>query len=335
MDQREERRPARHAPVPVRRCGAARPLQDPAGRAHARAADDGDRRARPGNPRLSRPLQEQGEARTTRPACRGARRGRRQVRIAARAAHRRLPGRRPLGRSVVGRTRGAGRRRTHRREAGVHRPQALHLRPGQGSGGRAGPGERPRHGAEDGVRDRRASTSTAPSGSSTRPTGRGERLLVRDVPRRDHGVGRAPLPRGREPRLSHEQNSWTISAELAFTIGRSPTRASRRRSTTWWRRTRWRTTTCSSTRECSPSRSSPAPDPAEDHDDQAGLLHEGVPGPGLSIFMCLIGYATVAEDFVFTCAIDPSKSGSSSTRGRRSRRRSHLTALSPSRRSAR
>jgi hypothetical protein len=34
------------------------------------------------------------------------------------------------------------------------------------------------------------------------------------------------------------------------------------------------------------------------------------PGPGLSIFMCVIGYATVAEDFVFTCAIDPSKSGS-------------------------
>jgi hypothetical protein len=34
------------------------------------------------------------------------------------------------------------------------------------------------------------------------------------------------------------------------------------------------------------------------------------PGPGMSIFMCAIGYAAVAEDFVLTCAIDPTKQGS-------------------------
>jgi hypothetical protein len=34
------------------------------------------------------------------------------------------------------------------------------------------------------------------------------------------------------------------------------------------------------------------------------------PGPGMSIFMCIIGYAAVAEDFVLTCAIDPSRAGS-------------------------
>ena len=34
------------------------------------------------------------------------------------------------------------------------------------------------------------------------------------------------------------------------------------------------------------------------------------PGPGMSIFMCVAGYAAVAEDFVLTCAIDPTNQGS-------------------------
>jgi hypothetical protein len=34
------------------------------------------------------------------------------------------------------------------------------------------------------------------------------------------------------------------------------------------------------------------------------------PGPGMSIFMCALGYAAVAEDFVYTCAIDDAKAGS-------------------------
>ena len=53
------------------------------------------------------------------------------------------------------------------------------------------------------------------------------------------------------------------------------------------------------------------------------------PGPGLSIFMCIIGYATVAEDFVFTCAIDPSKSGSEFNPRPKKPKSSHLTAPAP------
>jgi hypothetical protein len=34
------------------------------------------------------------------------------------------------------------------------------------------------------------------------------------------------------------------------------------------------------------------------------------PGPGLALFMCAVGYAAIAEDFVYTCAIDPAKEGS-------------------------
>jgi hypothetical protein len=34
------------------------------------------------------------------------------------------------------------------------------------------------------------------------------------------------------------------------------------------------------------------------------------PGPGLALFMCAVGYASIAEDFVYTCAIDPSNDGS-------------------------
>jgi hypothetical protein len=33
------------------------------------------------------------------------------------------------------------------------------------------------------------------------------------------------------------------------------------------------------------------------------------PGPGMSLFMCVCGYASVAEDFVFTCAIDQTAEG--------------------------
>jgi hypothetical protein len=34
------------------------------------------------------------------------------------------------------------------------------------------------------------------------------------------------------------------------------------------------------------------------------------PGPGMALFMCAIGYASIAEDFVYTCAIDLSNDGS-------------------------
>ena len=108
----------------------------------------------------------------------------------------------------------------------------------------------------------------------------------------------------------HKQNTWTISAELAFTHG-----------------------TFSNPRVAATEYHLVPPHPLANDDVlvDAGVLTveelaaptrlritttkrvyftKAFPGPGLSIFMCLIGYATVAEDFVFTCAIDPSKSGS-------------------------
>ena len=105
-------------------------------------------------------------------------------------------------------------------------------------------------------------------------------------------------------------STWTISAELAFTHG-----------------------TFSNPRVAATEYHLVAPHPLANDDVlvDAGVLTveelaaptrlritttkrvyftKAFPGPGLSIFMCIIGYATVAEDFVFTCAIDPSKSGS-------------------------
>jgi hypothetical protein len=35
-----------------------------------------------------------------------------------------------------------------------------------------------------------------------------------------------------------------------------------------------------------------------------------LPGPGMALFMCAAGYAAIAEDFVYTCAIDHTKKGS-------------------------
>ena len=134
----------------------------------------------------------------------------------------------------------------------------------------------------------------------------------------------------------HKQNSWTISAELAFTHG-----------------------TFSNPRVAATEYHLVAPHPLANDDVlvDAGVLTveelaaptrlritttkrvyftKAFPGPGLSIFMCLIGYATVAEDFRLHLCHRPIQVGLRvQPAAEEAGTRSHLTALSPSRRSAR